>query len=203
MSLLLPTDGGPRTHRSRIAPWKSTGWTNNHNVTQLLEFMVLRGEVAVAGRHGGDRLWDLATRVYLDEPAVPVDEALRIRNERRLPAGDVQARCPASVGVTSRYRSCTATGWWASSMPPPTAKPGCAGPCNPRGRSFQQDDDRSHRSRDQGPGSLARAGPRAARLSKARASTRPPGHRSDAPSQAGRTRVDNLQRQLERVEVDQ
>jgi uncharacterized protein YcaQ len=52
-------------------PWKSTGWTNNRNVTQLLEFMVLRGEVAVAGRSGGDRLWDLAMRVYPDDPVVP------------------------------------------------------------------------------------------------------------------------------------
>jgi uncharacterized protein len=74
---------------------KSTGWTNNRNVTQLLEFMVLRGEVAVAGRNGGDRLWDLATRVYPDDPVVPVDEALRIRNERRLRAlGIARARGP-------------------------------------------------------------------------------------------------------------
>src|SRR5690348_8629469 len=43
-------------------PWKSSGWTNAKNVSQLLEFMVLRGEVAVAGRQGGDRLWDLAAR---------------------------------------------------------------------------------------------------------------------------------------------
>jgi hypothetical protein len=76
-------------------PWKSTGWTNNRNVTQLLEFMVLRGEVAVAGRSGGDRLWDLATRVYPDDPVVPADEALHIRDERRLRAlGIARARGP-------------------------------------------------------------------------------------------------------------
>lgn len=87
--------------RSRELPdtctvaWKSTGWTNNRNVTQLLEFMVLRGEVAVAGRSGGDRLWDLATRVYPDDQVVPVDEALRIRDERRLRAlGLARARGP-------------------------------------------------------------------------------------------------------------
>ena len=67
-------------------PWRSTGWTNNRNVTQLLEFMVLRGEVAIAGRRGTDRLWDLAARVYPDEAVVPGEEALRIRNERRLRA---------------------------------------------------------------------------------------------------------------------
>src|SRR6266496_5088388 len=33
-----------------VKPWGSSGWTNNRNVTQMLEFMVQRGEVAVAGR---------------------------------------------------------------------------------------------------------------------------------------------------------
>jgi uncharacterized protein YcaQ len=76
-------------------PWRSTGWTNNRNVTQLLAFMVLRGEVAIAGRRGGDRLWDLAVRVYPDDPVVPGEEARRIRNERRLRAlGIARARGP-------------------------------------------------------------------------------------------------------------
>ena len=85
--------------------WRSTGWSNNRNVTKLLEFMVARGEVAIAGRRGGDRLWDLATRVYPDDPVVPSGEALIIRNERRLRAlGIARARAaetpvePADVG---------------------------------------------------------------------------------------------------------
>jgi uncharacterized protein YcaQ len=78
-----------------MVPWRSTGWTNNRNVTQLLEFMVRRGEVAVAERRGGERLWDLATRVYPDDPVVPVAEARRIRNERRLRAlGIARSRGP-------------------------------------------------------------------------------------------------------------
>ena len=64
----LPSRELPDTCR---VPWRSTGWTNNRNVTQLLEFMVLRGEVAIAGRLGSERLWDLATRVYPDDPVVP------------------------------------------------------------------------------------------------------------------------------------
>jgi uncharacterized protein len=77
-----------------VVPWKSTGWTNNRNVSQLLEFMVLRGEVAVAGRDGRERLWDLATRVYSDA-MVPADEARRLRNERRLHSlGLARARGP-------------------------------------------------------------------------------------------------------------
>jgi uncharacterized protein len=90
----LPSRDLPDTCK---VPWRSTGWTNNRNVTQLLEFMVQRGEVAIAGRRGGDRLWDLAERVYPDDPVVPVDEALRIRNQRRLRAlGIARARGPES-----------------------------------------------------------------------------------------------------------
>ena len=65
-------------------PWRSSGWNNNRNVAMLLELMVDRGEVAVAGREGRDRLWDLAERVYPDDDAVPAEEARRIRDERRL-----------------------------------------------------------------------------------------------------------------------
>ncbi|MFC7484073.1 DNA glycosylase AlkZ-like family protein [Luedemannella flava] len=64
-------------------PWRSSGWNNNRNVGRLLEFMVCRGEVAVAGRRGREKLWDLAERVYPDE-AVPEDEALRERARRWL-----------------------------------------------------------------------------------------------------------------------
>jgi uncharacterized protein YcaQ len=76
-------------------PWQSSGWTNNRSVSQLLEHMVLRGEVAVAGRRGGDRLWDLAERVYPGDPVIPGGEARRIRNERRLAAlGIARSRGP-------------------------------------------------------------------------------------------------------------
>jgi uncharacterized protein YcaQ len=68
-----------------VVPWASTGWTNNRNVTQMLEFLMMRGEVAIAGRLGRERLWDVPARVYPPDVVVPsVDEARRIRNERRL-----------------------------------------------------------------------------------------------------------------------
>jgi uncharacterized protein YcaQ len=68
-----------------MVPWASTGWTNNRNVTRMLEFLMMRGEVAIAGRVGRQRLWDLAERVYPADVVVPsVDEARRIKNERRL-----------------------------------------------------------------------------------------------------------------------
>jgi uncharacterized protein YcaQ len=50
-------------------PWHSTGWNDQRNVGQMLEFMSARGEVAVAGRDGNERLWDLASRILPPEPA--------------------------------------------------------------------------------------------------------------------------------------
>jgi uncharacterized protein YcaQ len=65
-------------------PWRSSGWTNNRNLDRMLDLMVQRGEIALAGRRRGDRLWDLADRVYPNDPIVPLEEALRRRDEREL-----------------------------------------------------------------------------------------------------------------------
>ncbi|MGC5307390.1 DNA glycosylase AlkZ-like family protein [Micromonospora zamorensis] len=89
-----------------VVPWPSSGWTNNRNVTQMLEFLVARGEVAIAGRQGRQRLWDVAERVYpADTPVVALEQARRLRNERRLRAlGIARAKTavlpgePAEVG---------------------------------------------------------------------------------------------------------
>ncbi len=94
---------GPLTRRELpdtcTVPWRSSGWNNNRNVAMMLEMLVLRGEVAVAGRRGRDRLWDLASRVYPDDEVVPTAEAHRIRHERRLHAlGIARARGPVSPG---------------------------------------------------------------------------------------------------------
>ncbi len=68
-----------------VVPWASTGWTNNRNVTQMLEFLTMSGEIAIAGRVGRERLWDIAERVYPADVVAPSEEdARRIRNERRL-----------------------------------------------------------------------------------------------------------------------
>lgn len=68
-------------------PWRSTGWTHNRNVTQMLELLMTRGEIAISGRVGRERLWDLAERVYPANISIPsLEEATRIRNRRRLAA---------------------------------------------------------------------------------------------------------------------
>jgi uncharacterized protein YcaQ len=83
-----------------VVPWPSTGWTNNRNVTQMLEFLMMRGEVAIAGRVGRERIWDLAARVYPPDIEVPSsEEATRRQNERRLSALGIARRKTTAVPV--------------------------------------------------------------------------------------------------------
>ena len=65
--------------------WRSSGWTNNRNAMQLLEMLVLCGEVAVSSRDASGRLFDVAERVYPAEvPTLSDEDAARERAERRL-----------------------------------------------------------------------------------------------------------------------
>jgi uncharacterized protein len=48
-------------------------WYGSRNVTRMLELLHGRGEVAVAGRRGGQRMWDIAERWY------PVTEKVALR----------------------------------------------------------------------------------------------------------------------------
>ncbi len=99
--LALLAERGPLQSRdipdTSVVPWASTGWTGNRNVTQMLELMAMSGDVAIAARRGRQRLWDLAERVYPPgTPVVPIEDALRLRNERRLRAlGIARAKAPA------------------------------------------------------------------------------------------------------------
>jgi uncharacterized protein len=49
--------------------WQSTGWTNNRDITKMLELMQQRGEVAIHSRAGQERIWDLPERVLPPPPA--------------------------------------------------------------------------------------------------------------------------------------
>jgi uncharacterized protein YcaQ len=87
--LKLLRKSGPLSSRdipdTAAVPWASSGWTNSRNVTQMLELLAVRGKVAIAGRVGRERLWDLPERVYPRDVVIPsVDEAGRAKNERRL-----------------------------------------------------------------------------------------------------------------------
>lgn len=109
-----------------VAPWPSTGWTNDRNVTQMLECLHGAGELAVVGRAGRSRVWDLTANVLpsglIDSSVeVPRDAAVRLRSEHLLAAcgimrdsiavspqelhGNVPVGEPATIeGVPGRWR---------------------------------------------------------------------------------------------------
>ncbi|MGZ5401453.1 MAG: DNA glycosylase AlkZ-like family protein, partial [Nocardioides sp.] len=80
-------------------------WNDDRNVRKLLDQMVGRGEVAVAGKDGRDKLWDLAERVYPDDPVPDLETARRTLHQRRLrslgvarPRGPQLPNEPVDVG---------------------------------------------------------------------------------------------------------
>jgi uncharacterized protein len=58
-------------------------WWGRGNLRLMLELLAGRGEIAVAGRVGTHRLWDLADRVYPASETLPWREAERELEERR------------------------------------------------------------------------------------------------------------------------
>ncbi len=61
-------------------------WHGARYVGPMLEVLHDRGEVAVVGRRGGQRLWDLAERWYPETEVVPLREAERLLAEQRFRA---------------------------------------------------------------------------------------------------------------------
>ncbi|MFN8023174.1 MAG: crosslink repair DNA glycosylase YcaQ family protein [Acidimicrobiales bacterium] len=83
---------------SCVVPWKSSGWNDQRNVGQMLDMMERCGDVAVSGRQGWQRLWDLADRVYPEVEVIPSDEAARRRDQRRLASlGIARAKTPETT----------------------------------------------------------------------------------------------------------
>jgi uncharacterized protein YcaQ len=103
----LLRSAGPLTSRAvpdtSAVPWESRGWTGNRNVTQMLEFLNARGEVAIAGRVGRERLWDLAERVYPPAEVVPLAEARRSLAVRRMRALGIARPEVVGAGGERRY----------------------------------------------------------------------------------------------------
>ena len=101
MLTTLKSRGAMRTSdfedRSKVG-WKSSGWTHDRNVSQMLEFLWARGEIAVTRRDGNERMWDLAERVLpINMPPVEAVEAERQLAQRRLRSLGIGA--PKSTGA--------------------------------------------------------------------------------------------------------
>ena len=83
-----------------VSDWQSRGWTHQRNLTQLLDYLSAKGRVAIAGRAGNERLWDLAERVLpTHSPRISGEDAEREQARRRLRSlGVIKVRSPADVG---------------------------------------------------------------------------------------------------------
>src|SRR3954466_1848347 len=58
-------------------------WWGSRKVTLMLELLEGRGVVAIVGRQGKQRVWDLAERWYPEAESIPWPEARRVLEEKR------------------------------------------------------------------------------------------------------------------------
>ncbi len=70
-------------HSSARADERTVWWGTRAHLMWMLELLHTRGQIAVAGRLGGQRLWDLAERWYPETETVPLERARRLLDEKR------------------------------------------------------------------------------------------------------------------------
>jgi uncharacterized protein YcaQ len=69
--------------RDELPSYEPHRWWGNRQLRLMLDVLQARGDIAVAGRAGTQRLWDLADRVYPRSETVPWREAERLIEEKR------------------------------------------------------------------------------------------------------------------------
>jgi len=70
-------------HDAARADERTVWWGTRAQLTWMLELLHLRGRIAVSGRLDGQRLWDLADRVWPETERVPLREARKLLAEKR------------------------------------------------------------------------------------------------------------------------
>jgi len=70
------------THSSRVGQDRHDWW-GARQMGLMLEILAANGEVAVVGRRGNQRVWDLAERWYPETERIPLREAERVIAEKR------------------------------------------------------------------------------------------------------------------------
>ncbi len=113
-----------------VRTWEAGGWWGSRNVAVMLELLEGRGQVAIVGRRGGHRLWDLAERWFPDVEPPPLKEAARLCSAS---ATGWRCTCPRQNAntATTCCRSSAAIASWVVSSPSSTGRPACCGstPC--------------------------------------------------------------------------
>jgi uncharacterized protein YcaQ len=90
------------------------GWYGSNQTTIMLDVLHRQGLVAIAGREGRQRRWDLAERVYpADIPELDAEEAARLLEERRLrAAGIAKQKSPwTPVGMAGEAATVEGSRW--------------------------------------------------------------------------------------------
>lgn len=84
---------------SQVAAGNDHGWHGSNQVPRMLDVLERAGEVAIVGRVGRMRRWDLAPRVFGEVPRVSGDDATRALERRRLQAYGIARATSSYAGV--------------------------------------------------------------------------------------------------------
>jgi uncharacterized protein YcaQ len=116
-----------------VVQWRTGGWNDGKALGRMLDVLWFRGEIAIVGREGNERVWDLAVRRLPSEPRwtraavarAVVDGGLRRKGVARRPELGRQLD-GAPPGVDGAFRSLVRDGtavpariaglpgeWWA------------------------------------------------------------------------------------------
>jgi uncharacterized protein len=80
-------------------PWRTGGWNDGKGLGRLLDILWFRGEIAIVGRHGNERIWGLAARrLPYDEPRWRTAEVARAVVERGLRRKGIARRAELGRG---------------------------------------------------------------------------------------------------------
>ncbi len=69
--------------------WQSGGWNTGRNVSRMLDYLWTKGDIMVAGRQGGQKLWDLAERFlpeWTPRESLPKHEIVRRATQKAIRA---------------------------------------------------------------------------------------------------------------------
>jgi uncharacterized protein YcaQ len=86
-----------------VVPWRTGGWNDGKNVGRMLDALWKVGVLAIVGRDGSERIWDLADRFYPPGASkLSVHEAVSRRMEAQLRARGVARVDQFGFGVEGR-----------------------------------------------------------------------------------------------------
>ena len=72
-----------------VAGWESTGWTHGRNVSRMIDFLWMQGQVLVARRKGSEKWWDLSERClpgWVSYDPLPECEVVKLAAQKSLRA---------------------------------------------------------------------------------------------------------------------